>query len=78
MVLSARQRKVSHSKLQKFDDGKINVMEWLSHNPGISLIENVWKMLKYRIYDGEALKSKAKLWESINNAILEKNTINVP
>ena len=36
------------------------------------MIENVWKMLK-GIYDGKALKSKTKLWESINKAVFYFN-----
>ena len=35
------------------DDEKIIVMEWPSHSLDTVLIENVWKMLKGRIYDGK-------------------------
>ncbi|KAI4292812.1 hypothetical protein PAPHI01_2086 [Pancytospora philotis] len=31
---------------------RINVLDWPSYSPDLSLIENLWSLLKYRLYNG--------------------------
>lgn len=48
-----------------FNQKSINVLEWPPYSPDLSIIENIWKVMKDEVYDGAQFESKLQLWSKI-------------
>ena len=44
------------------------ILDWPSKSSDLNPVENVWKMLSDRVYDGPSYKNAEELWNSIKNA----------
>lgn len=51
-----------------FEQENIPLLQWPSHSPDISIIENIWKTLKDLTYDSQGFKNKEDLWIKIQVA----------
>jgi len=63
------------SKVTKdfFSKSKIKTLQWPPYSPDLSIIENVWKMLKDVLYDGSSYESKGELWSKLQGTVINFN-----
>lgn len=64
---------VSRKTLSKFEQENIKLLPWPASSPDLSPIENVWSILKRRVYNGSQFKSKDDLWLRINEEVQKIN-----
>lgn len=62
--------RISIEVLNKYD---IKLLPWPPHSPDLSLIENVWKLMKDKVYDGVQFSNKEDLWKKIQEVVTEIN-----
>lgn len=51
--------------MKLFKVNEIKRMEWPPYSPDLSIIENVWRLMKDKVYDGYQFKNKKDLWITI-------------
>ena len=56
-----------------FLKSKIQTLQWPLYSPELSVIENVWKMLKDVLYDGSSYKNKGELWSNLQETVINFN-----
>ena len=54
-------------------EANINVIEWPAKSPDLNIVEDIWKMLSDKVYDGPQFVNKAELIEKINDCIYDIN-----
>ena len=51
------------------------IMEWLPYSPDLNLIENMWSIIKRKVYaNGKQFSSKDELWNVIKSAAKDIST----
>lgn len=58
---------------QYFENEQINVLKWPSRSPDLSIIENVWKIMKDYVYESMAIENLSELWQRIQMAEVRIN-----
>ena len=62
-------------KVKKFmEDSGIKVIKWLSRSPDLNIVEDIWKMISSRVYNGPQFDSHQQL---VNKVVTTINDINV-
>ena len=56
-----------------FNNHNIKVLKWPPHSPDLSIIENVWHIIKVQVYDGQIFLNKNELWEKISTVVATLN-----
>ena len=51
----------------------IQLLPWPPHSPDLSPIENLWGILKKRVYDGPNFKSLDEVWQRIETEVAKIN-----
>ena len=54
-------------------NSNIKVIKWPSRSPDLNIVEDIWKMISSRVYDGPQFDNKQKLAEKVIDTI---NNIN--
>lgn len=57
-----------------FDKSNIAILDWPAKSPDISIIEDVWRYISDKVYDGPIYSNKQSLKDAIKNAIFDLNT----
>ena len=57
---------VSRKSIDMFERNNIILLEWPAKSQDISLIEQLWGILRKRIYDGTIFNSLDQLWDRIS------------
>lgn len=61
-------------KVQQFlKDAQIRVLEWPPKSPDLNIVEDVWRIVSERVYDGPQYKNNLELGKKINQVINELN-----
>lgn len=60
---------VSKKTIEMFERNHAILLEWPAKSPDLSLIEQLWGILKKRIYDGTKYDDLDQLWNRINEEI---------
>lgn len=66
---------VAKKVLNFFEESNVKVLSWPSRSPDLSIIENVWKILKHDVYDQLEIKNTAELWSRIDSAYQKLATV---
>ena len=64
---------IYHGVKNFFDSEQLNVLKWPPYSPDMSLIENVWKILKDLVYTTPTFETKDQLWLKIRMSVNEFN-----
>ena len=51
----------------------IKLLKWPPHSPDLSLIENIWHIIKVQVYDGQIFQNKYELWDKITVVVASIN-----
>ena len=65
---------VSRKSIDMFERNNIILLEWPAKSPDLSLIEQLWDILKKRIYDGTIFNSLDQLLDQISLEISKLRT----
>ena len=75
LLFPGRQFSSTHCKGNKefYEESKIQVIKWPAKSPDINIVEDVWKIISDRVYDGPQFQNKSDLRAAIADAILHIN-----
>lgn len=63
----------SHKVRDFMNSSKITVIEWPAKSPDLNIVENIWKIISDRVYDGPQFRNKVDLVKKIDETIRDIN-----